>query len=149
MRASPRVVLHLKDMEELRLKAYRRKGDPRWTCGWGHTRMVTPNTVTTPYGAEIWLREDVASAERDVDHALMGINGITQGQYDALVDFVFNFGATKFGKSTLLWCIRNGEMEKAASELLRWVHNENGEVEGGLVKRRAIDHEWFTEHAKA
>jgi lysozyme len=61
----------------------------------------------------------------------------TQGQFDALVSFVFNLGAERLKNSTLLRRIREGESRKAITqEWMRWVYADGNKLKG-LEKRRA------------
>ena len=47
---------------------------------------------------------------------------LTQGQFDALVDFCFNVGSGKLAGSTLLNDLNAGEYGAAGEQLLRWDH---------------------------
>jgi lysozyme len=62
----------------------------------------------------------------------------TQGQFDALTDFVFNLGEARFASSTLLRKHQVGNYPGAALEFPRWVY-AGGRVLPGLVKRRAAE----------
>ena len=62
---------------------------------------------------------------------------LTQGQVDALTDFVFNLGAAKFRGSTLLVLVnQRADVARVQAEIKKWVHAD-GKVLSGLVKRRA------------
>src|SRR5580698_4976530 len=80
------------------------------TIGYGH-RVVPPeslppeafpNGISEPQ-ADTILASDVSTAERAVC-SLVKV-ALTQGQYDALVDFCFNLGAGRLKNSTLLRCL--------------------------------------------
>jgi lysozyme len=117
--------------EGCRLKAYQDTGGV-WTIGYGHTKGVYPGQVITQAQAEALLKLDIAYAEKCVnDHALP----CTQGQFDALVDFVFNVGPSQFLNSHLYAYHKAGEYNKAAAEFSKWKF-DNGKVVLGLVKRR-------------
>jgi lysozyme len=60
---------------------------------------------------------------------------LTQGQFDALVDFVFNLGQGQLAKSTLLRLLNAGNYDGAGNELQRWVF-AGGTKLAGLVRRR-------------
>jgi len=45
---------------------------------------------------------------------------LSQGQFDALVDFVFNLGSGRLASSTLLKILNAGRYADAAEQLLRW-----------------------------
>jgi len=63
---------------------------------------------------------------------------LTQGQFDALVDFCFNLGAGRLAKSTLLRCLNAGRYNDAAEQLLLW-DLAGGEVNLGLKARREAE----------
>lgn len=118
--------------EGLRAKAYKCPGGV-WTIGYGHTKGVRPGQRCTPAQAKVWLREDLAVAAGEV--GALGLE-LTQGQAEALVDFVFNLGIGALKRSTLLKFIRGGyATEHIQAEFRRWVY-AGGEVQKGLVKRR-------------
>ena len=47
---------------------------------------------------------------------------LSQGQFDALVDFAFNLGSGRLATSTLLQNLNAGNYDDAAGQLLRWDH---------------------------
>jgi len=76
-----------------------------WTIGYGTTRRpdgkpIVPDMRCTKAEAEKWLQEDVASFEKDVNTYTSGI-ALQQHEFDALMSFVYNLGASAFFKSTL------------------------------------------------
>ena len=103
------------------------------TIGYGHTRGVTKGMTITQEIAELLLKEDIAPTERAIN--ALGKN-LRQGQFDALVSFIFNLGIGNFNVSTLKKLIMNGEAdEKIADEFRKWTKSK-GKVLPGLVKRR-------------
>lgn len=136
MEASERLLEMLRRHEGLRLRAYRCAGG-RWTVGYGHTAGVGPDTVVTAAEAEALLRADAAAALEVLDGMCReaGVT-LTQGQRDALADFVFNLGAGALRGSTLWRRVCRGDApERVTAELMRWVH-ASGRVMPGLVARR-------------
>jgi|SRR5581483_1642701 lysozyme len=136
--------LHLTEQfEGCRREAYQ---DSRgiWTCGYGHTRGVGPGTVVTQAQAEEWLAEDVAEAEHAVN-ALVKVP-LTQGQFDALVDFTFNLGAGTLERSTLLRLLNEKRYDYVADQFLAWDHAAGREVDG-LKRRREAEREMFIRSA--
>lgn len=110
--------------EGLREKAYKdTKGI--WTVGVGDidlnndgVRDVSPFTKLTREQAFYNFSKDVLWAEEVVNE----VNSIlTQNQFDALVSFVFNIGATAFAKSTMKKLLDVGKFEEAAKQFDRWV----------------------------
>ena len=129
----------IKESEGLCLTAYKCSAG-KWTIGYGSTRDVVPGMKINRAQAEWRLRQDVNEAERDVTRLVKV--PLTQGMYDALVSFAFNFGYFKLAKSTLLAKLNEGDRHGAAQEFMRWVH-AGGEVLPGLVTRRKAEHDLF------
>lgn len=129
----------IKDHEGLQLVAYK---DPVgvWTIGYGHTKTVRAGFFINNEQAESFLLQDVQEAERCVHrHVKVPLN---QSMFDALVSFVFNLGCTKFGSSTLLAYLNQGEYAAAADQFPRWVRAGGRELPG-LVRRRAMEQAMF------
>jgi lysozyme len=108
------------------------------TIGYGH-RLQAADSF--PAGideaqAERLLAADVRTAELAV-HRLVKVL-MTQGQFDALVDFCYNLGAGKLAGSTLLRELNAGRFDAAREQLLRWDHAGIKEI-GGLEARRAAE----------
>lgn len=104
-----------------------------WTIGYGHTGGVKPGDRISMTHAEELLRDDLCRAER----AASSVRNIrTQGQFDAVVDFIYNCGEGNFAKSTLKQYIESNKPTwMVQEEFLRWVHS-GGKKLGGLVSRR-------------
>lgn len=130
----------IKKFEGLELKAYK-DSVGILTIGYGHTHGVKAGDVITGQQADTFLREDVQVAELAVTTNVKV--KLTQGQFDALVSFIFNLGAGNFVKSTLLKKLNTGDYAGAADEFGKWV-NAGGKPLPGLVKRRAAEKEMFS-----
>lgn len=124
----------------------------KWTIGYGHTQGVQQGQTCTKEQAEKWLDHDIQDAEKIIKrHVTVAL---TQGQYDALVSFVFNVGAGVEGgksgfitlrdgrQSTLLGYVNQGRFTNAAAEILKWVR-AGGLVLGGLLRRRQAEKDMF------
>lgn len=123
----------LKRLEGLRLTAYKCSAGV-WTIGYGHTNGVKEGDSCSQAQAEEWLREDVEDAEDTVNWQGLNIN---QNQFDALVCFCYNVGASAFKKSTLLKKVKaNPNDESIAAEFAKWKY-AGGKVVEGLVNRRS------------
>lgn len=132
MKISNKGIELIKRHEGLVLKAYRCPAD-KWTIGYGHTLNVKSTDVINKEQAECFLRQDVKSAESDVNREKLNL---TQNQFDALVSFVFNLGAGNFKRSTLLRKVKaNPNDPTIRAEFERWIY-AGGKVLNGLVKRR-------------
>ncbi len=113
------------------------------TIGYGH-RLVHPECYPdgiTPQQACTILEWDLREAEQAV-HSLVHV-ALTQGQFDALVDFVFNLGAGRLQHSTLLADLNAGNYSAAAQQLLLWDHAGTTEVPA-LKARRQAEYRLFT-----
>jgi len=105
------------------------------TIGYGHrlTREESYPAGITLAQAETVLASDIAIAEATVTR-LVRVD-LTQGQFDALVDFVFNLGGTRLASSTLLRYLNAGKFNEAAWQLLAWDHVGSRELPA-LKQRR-------------
>ena len=133
MRASQQLIDHLKRTEGCRLTAYQDSASV-WTIGYGHTRGVKRGDCITQSQSEQFLREDLTEFELYVSTRVRGIR--TQGQFDAVVDFCYNIGTSKFQSSTLRAYIEAGrKVYEIQQQFMRWV-NAGGKFAGGLYTRR-------------
>jgi len=137
-------VLHAYDYADpARPPRFVQPGDPvrgTLTIGYGHTRNVRRGDTCDEAQATAWLREDLQAAEGAVRH-LVDVP-LSQGQFDALVSFVFNCGASAFGNSTLLRLLNEGDAAGAAEQFKRWNRGADGPLPG-LVVRRAGERDLF------
>ncbi|MFY0732297.1 lysozyme [Pseudomonas sp. NFX15] len=139
MRTSQNGIAVLKYFENCSLSAYPdpATGGAPWTIGWGHTGPEVANGIVwTQAKADAQLLTDLASREMVVSCAVT--KTLTQGQFDALVDFVYNLGAGNFEGSTLLKLINAGDMEGSMAQFGRW-NRAAGRPMRGLTRRRAAD----------
>lgn len=111
-----------------------------WTIGWGHTKDVKEGDTCSWNQAQLWLWEDLLESVDAVNN-LVNVP-LTQGQFDALVDFVYNLGVGNFESSTLLRDLNAGDMDAAANEFDKWDH-VSGQVVAGLLRRREAETKEF------
>ena len=91
-----------------------------WTIGVGHTGPdVSPTSVWTDEKVQTTFAKDILWAEDAVNNAVKV--HLAQNQFDALVSFVFNVGATDFKNRTLLRVLNLGNYTEAAKQMDRWV----------------------------
>ena len=127
------------ESESLRLEAYPDPGtgSEPWTIGWGHTGAdIHKGMKITRSAAEMYLMQDIERCETAI-YGLVEVP-LTQYEFDALVDFVFNVGVGHFKSSSLLKYINQGNMAEADAEFQKW-DKANGRVLPGLVNRRALE----------
>ena len=133
----------LKEHEGCVLHSYLDTGDV-WTIGYGTTKIkdipVTRGMSCTNEQATQWLYADVAWAQEAVNNLVKV--PLAQHQFDALVSFVYNIGASAFKDSTMLRLLNQGDYAGAAKQFDRW-NKDNGRVIPGLVARRKVERSMF------
>ena len=128
-----------KRFESCRLTAYQDvKGI--WTIGWGHVGEVVAGLVWTQEFADTMLIADVSTAVYCVNVSVT--IPLSQGEFDAIVDFAFNCGCAAFKGSTMLKDINAGNLAGAADEFEKWDH-ASGQVVAGLLRRRIAEEQEF------
>lgn len=121
------------------------KGIP--TVGYGHTGPeVYIGMVITQLQAEQFLLNDIQHAVNCVNH-LVTVQ-LTQPEFDAVVDLVFNIGSGNFASSTLLKKLNAGDFPGAAAEFEKWAH-AGGQVVAGLLRRRQAEEAEFNQQVSA
>lgn len=130
----------IKRHEALRLTPYQDVAG-KWTIGYGHLlRAGEWYDRISEDQAEDLLREDLGKAESAINQYVTA--PLNPNQYDALVSFVYNVGATAFKNSTLLRKLNQGDYDGAAGELQRWKY-AGGKISAGLVARRQREETLF------
>jgi len=154
MRPSLAAIRLAKSSEGLSLIAYPDPGtggEP-YTIGYGSTVGVLKGDVISLDQAEARLDRDLANAASIVNQAVKV--PLSQNQFDALCDFVFNVGpgrksvkdgfvVLKSGQpSTMLRKLNASDYAGAAAEFPKWTRAA-GRVMPGLVTRRANERALF------
>lgn len=130
-----------------------------WTCGWGCTEGVGPNTQWTVEEATDALRREMEKHEANVIRTVSV--PLTQGQFDALVSLCYNIGVGALRKSKLVKHLNAGDYARAASHFADFKYSRvSGDTAkhyrvkdgtrvalAGLVSRRARETELFLESA--
>lgn len=122
----------IKKYEGLKLSAYKCPAGV-WTIGYGHTAGVFEGQKITSDQADEFFDNDIKQFEKIVLE-LCNVP-LKQGQFDALVSFVYNVGKTAFANSTLLKLLNQKKYTAAGNEFSRWVYVRDKKLQG-LVKRR-------------
>ena len=110
-----------------------------WTIGYGTTaaalgRPINPgDTITEEKATQLLQQHLYDSYEPTVKRYVT--SEVTQGEFDAMVSWVYNLGSGNFQNSTLLRKFNEGDHEGAAKEFPRW-NKAGGKVLAGLTKRR-------------
>ena len=124
----------IKNFEGLRLEAYLCPAGI-YTIGWGHTAGVKKGDKITKEQAESFLRFDVKIYENYVENIVPF--ELNQNQFDALVSFTYNLGASNLRKLVY----KRTPIEVANAILL--YNKANGKILEGLTKRRIQERELF------
>ena len=147
--------------ESCRLTAYWDSKGNVWTIGWGTTGVVQRDSglvetiasgmTCTELEADRWAAERTAKAAEAVN-ALVRVAAlnaealkagvVTQGEFDALVDFAYNLGLGALEGSTLLRLLNSGDYAGASGEFEKWDH-AGGQVLAGLLRRRVAEQAEF------
>jgi GH24 family phage-related lysozyme (muramidase) len=111
------------------------------TIGYGHTNAagsphIVPGMRMTEAEASQVLADDMEPCCQAVDRLVKV--PLTQHQFDALSDAVFNFGAGTLRKSTLLKKLNAGNYDAVPAELMKYTYSKGEHMEG-LVRRRQAE----------
>ena len=106
------------------------------TIGYGHTGpdVARGMQITEAYAEEL-LRKDLKRFEDAVCRIIEA--QLNQFEFDAIVSFTFNVGASALEHSTFARRINRGDSKSACfrEEFPKWVNGSNGPLPG-LVRRR-------------
>jgi lysozyme len=106
-----------------------------YTWGYGRTGKNPPDGSITPGQALILLNRDMAAAVKAVD--AVAHSSLTQAQFDAMVDLVFNVGPGAIGSNTGTGqALRAGDVKTLRAKLALFI-NQNGKPVLGLRRRVA------------
>ena len=131
---SPTAVHHPEDPSEV------------WTMGYGSTfwngARVTEGMTCTQSEALDQLAKGLIGAQNCVN---MSVHvPLTQNEFDALTDFTYNLGCSRWMGSTARQLLNAGDYHGAASALENW-DKAGGHVMAGLLRRRKAEEALFDE----
>ena len=142
MKTSNYAIESIKQFESCRLTAYKCPAGVL-TIGYGHTKNVTSGMKITQVEADNFIKSDILPIEMFLNKLKINLK---QGQYDALIDFMFNLGITKFKNSTLFKLIKSKASDKdICNEFMKWVH-AGSKVLPGLYQRRVWECEQWNKN---
>lgn len=118
------------------------------TIGIGHTSAAKAD-VDMSLGAKLSHAEACRILDIDLDPCEAAVNRLvkvelTQGQFNALVSFVYNCGEGAFKKSSILSKLNRGNYAGARASLALY-NKSKGEVMLGLKRRRAAEQAMWDE----
>lgn len=136
MKASDKCVAVIKEFEGFASEQYADVVGKN-TIGYGHLirKGETFGKITEDEATRI-LCKDLCDAEACVQAAVDV--SLTQGQFDALCDFVFNLGCARLLSSTLLKELNAGRYVNARGEFVKWCQ-AGGKQVPGLLRRRIAE----------
>jgi lysozyme len=144
MQLSAAGAAYIKKQEGFRAMPYPDPSGNGTDIGYGHqikaSEAATLKGPISRQTAEVLFNADAADISQTINNNLRV--GVSQGQFDALVDFGYEFGAPKLLGSTLWQLLNSGDYAGAAQQFNLWVHS-GGQVSQDLVNRRAGDVQMF------
>jgi len=142
MQLSPAGAAYIKKQEGFRPMPYADPSGNGMDIGYGHQIKAGENLKgpISRQTADTIFQADVADISQTINNNLKV--AVSQGQFDALVDFGYEFGAPKLLSSTLWQRLNAGDYAGAAQQFNLWVHS-GGQVSQDLVQRRAGDVQMF------
>ena len=139
MKTSQRGINLIKQFEGVSLTAYKCPAGV-YTIGYGHTHGVKRGMKITEEEASAYLTADLLNSEKAVER-YDSVYHWNQNEFDALVSFTFNCGATN-----LRSLLRNGRRNRSQiAATLPLYRKDGGKVLKGLERRRAAEKALFLE----
>lgn len=134
----------IEHFEGCRLTAYR-DGGGIWTCGYG-------TTGPDIHAGLCWTQEQAdarfaADLERYAGYVTAMLHGAptTAAQFGALTSFCYNAGPGSLANSPILVAHRADDYAKAHQQWLSChIRDHNGNIEPGLVTRRAAEAKFYS-----
>lgn len=118
------------------------------TVCYGHTETAKIGQTKTDAECDELLRRDLDRKYGPIVKKYVKVP-LSQGEYNALVDFVYNVGEGNFRSSTLLKLVNQKRYDEAAMEFRKWnrVNGKNCDIPankcGGIPKRRLWEAQQF------
>jgi len=109
-----------------------------YTVGYGQADGVKKGDVTDPVRALVKLEQSLDEHAKGMVQCIRV--PISQGEYDAYLDFTYNVGVSAFCHSTLNKKLNSSDYDGACKELLKW-DTAGGKVVPGLLKRRQEEYD--------
>jgi|SRR5579863_656755 len=148
MQVSPQGLALIQSEEGLNLTSYPDAGG--YSIGYGHFITAADYTnfgilpeagvTITQDVANQLLSDDLLNVENIINENVTVV--LSQNQFDALADFVYNIGSGNFLSSTLLKDLNAGNYEAAAGQFVLW-NKSQGQVKTGLTTRRLAETNLF------
>lgn len=128
-------IAFIAENEGLRLKSYF-DGDG-YAIGYGHHGPeVSADSEWTPTECYSALISDATNVSKKLSSLITA--SLSQGQYNALVDFAYNVGVSAFASSGVLESINSNNFSSVPIALSRWIYSDH-HVSDGLIARRKAE----------
>jgi GH24 family phage-related lysozyme (muramidase) len=129
----------VKQFEGCKLEAYKDSGGV-WTIGYGHTKNVEEGDKIEQYQAEMFLKDDTLEFVRYANFYLRRANKVvTQNQFDAIVDLIYNRGIGTVLKSSTWDAILSNNPNIRYIWENEGIKDRAGNKLNGLIKRRKAE----------
>lgn len=126
----------IRRFEGCRLRAYRCPAGV-WTIGWGSTGPgIGPGVVWTQDQADARLDSDAIAYYLAAIKASPGL-ALYPEAAQAIADFVYNIGITRYRASTLKRRIDAEDWDGACHEIVKWVYGGGRKLPGLVLRRQA------------
>ena len=118
------------------------------TVCYGHTRTAVIGQVYTDSQCDALLLKDLNENYAPIVRKYVKVK-LSQGEFNALVDFVYNVGEGNFRSSTLLALVNQERYDEAGLQFKRWsrVNGKDCNIPanrcGGIPKRRQWESAMF------
>jgi lysozyme len=119
-----------------------------WTMGFGSTYwMVEGKVVRVVQGMSCTRDEALLNLDRGLESAAACVNvsihvTVNQNEFDALTDFTYNLGCSRWMGSTARARLNAGDYHGAASAFEMW-DRAGGVVMAGILRRRVAEENLF------
>jgi lysozyme len=112
-----------------------------WAIGYGHhgAEVNASLEISLAQGDEI-LKSDLEKFSKEIKELVKV--PLTQGEFDALVDFTYELGAGRLRYSTMLKLINQEKYIEAGNELIKWVIVEGKSCNALKARRKAEFELW-------
>lgn len=123
----------------------RQDGAGLWFIGYAHYGDVHEGMTLTQDEAEAKLEHEIGRYETQLAGMLQ--IPVSQGQWDALLLLVFDYGLMRIRSSILIRLVNSGDVERAADEFLKWIQ-VRGRPDMQMARRRAVEREMFLQRSQ-
>lgn len=123
----------------------RQDGAGLWFIGYAHYGDVHEGMTITQDEAQAKLEHEIGRYETQLAGMLQV--PVSQGQWDALLLLVFDYGLMRIRSSILIRLVNSGDVERAADEFLKWIQIR-GRPDMQMAKRRAVEREMFLQRSQ-